>query len=495
MRLKLLVLILCCVYSSSISAQVDTLKLTLNETIELAQQDAPDIQIAKTSLNNNYWRYQSFLANYKPQINLFANPFPALTRAIESITQPDGTESFLNRSLMRNGVTVALQQDIALTGGRISASTGLQRLDIFESDGIKGSISYLSSPISITLEQPIWAFNQLKWDKRIRPVEYEEAKRAYSEDFEEVAFQAATLFFEVLNSQLNVEAALRDKADADTLYNISQGRFEVGRIAETELLQIELGAMQADANMAQSRLNLQTNTERLRDFLGINQAVAFNLVPPYDLPGFSIDADKALSNARNNRSAFFAFQRRLLEAEQNLDQAKKNNGFNADLFLSFGLTQTADNLGDAFREPLDQEQVNLGLTIPIADWGKAQSRLEIAKSNQELVQRRVEQEQISFEREIIIKVQQFDLIRNQTSLALRSYEVARKSLGMTRSRYRIGKISVTDLNQAISAEATSRRSYINALRNFWLAYFDLRRLTLYDFENDESLIQIIQYDE
>jgi hypothetical protein len=30
---------------------------------------------------------------------------------------------------------------------------------------------------------------------------------------------------------------------------------------------------------------------------------------------------------------------------------------------------------------------------------------------------------------------------------------------------------------------------VSALRDFWLAYYDLRRLTLYDFENQQSLKQ------
>ncbi|MCB0577947.1 MAG: hypothetical protein KDD10_01385 [Phaeodactylibacter sp.] len=60
---------------------------------------------------------------------------------------------------------------------------------------------------------------------------------------------------------------------------------------------------------------------------------------------------------------------------------------------------------------------------------------------------------------------------------------------MTRKRYRIGKILVTDPNIAISEEANARRAYISALRTFWLAYYDLRRLALYDFEQGQPLLE------
>ena len=67
--------------------------------------------------------------------------------------------------------------------------------------------------------------------------------------------------------------------------------------------------------------------------------------------------------------------------------------------------------------------------------------------------------------------------------------MAQKRLNLTRQRYRIGKIQVTDFNIAIQEEASGRRSYIAALRNFWLAYYDLRQLTLYDFENGIPLVR------
>ncbi|MFT5384094.1 MAG: hypothetical protein ACI81W_001494, partial [Saprospiraceae bacterium] len=36
---------------------------------------------------------------------------------------------------------------------------------------------------------------------------------------------------------------------------------------------------------------------------------------------------------------------------------------------------------------------------------------------------------------------------------------------------------------------SGRRSYYSALRAFWTAYYELRRLTLYDFEKDQPLVR------
>ena len=35
---------------------------------------------------------------------------------------------------------------------------------------------------------------------------------------------------------------------------------------------------------------------------------------------------------------------------------------------------------------------------------------------------------------------------------------------------------------------SARRSYIQALRNYWTGYYNLRRLTLYDFERNAPIV-------
>jgi len=467
--------------------QADTLRFSLSNIVALAQSEAPNTLLAETRLTNRYWFFQSILADYRPQIS-FTGELPDLNRSIDIITLPNGNSTFIPRSQVRNSVGLSIQQQIRQTGGTVFVSSSLQRLDIFQTDQ-SNIVSYFTTPVSIGFSQPLFGFNVLKWNKKIEPLRYQEATKEYAQQMEDVAYEAADLFFDVFIAQLNLEAARKDKANADTLFEISKGRFEVGRIAETELLQIELSAMNGDANVAQALLDLQSSTESLRNYLGITTASYFKLSPPTEIPQFSVDAERALSAALQNRSEVVSFERRLLEAQQEIARAKANSGFTFDITGQFGLSQTGDKLSNAYQNPLDNERVRVGLTVPLADWGKAKSRLEVAKSNQDLERMNVEQERVNFERDILLKVLQFDLVRNQVSLARRAYEVSIKRQEITRDRYYVGKIGITDLNIAVTEQEAARRSYMNALRAFWLAYYDLRRITLYDFERGVSLVR------
>jgi outer membrane protein TolC len=182
-------------------------------------------------------------------------------------------------------------------------------------------------------------------------------------------------------------------------------------------------------------------------------------------------------------------RRRQIEAQRAIAEARGNNGLRIGLNASLGFTQTGSNLSDVYSNTLDQEVVGLSLGVPIADWGKTRARRSIAESNQQLETVNIRQEEITFEREVLIKAQQFSLLRDQVALAARSLEVAQKRQEMTRNRYYIGKIGITELNIAVSEQDAARRAYAGALQNYWLAYYELRLLTLYDFEREEPLLR------
>lgn len=481
---------LLCFLFQHAKAQTDTLSLNLEEIVTLAQSDAPDALLAETRMKTSYWAYRTYQADFRPGI-IFNGTLPELNRSINLITLPDGNSAFIQQSQIVNSANLSIQQRIPLTGGTLFARSGLQRLDILN-PAAPNVVSYFSTPVSIGFEQPVFGFNELKWDKRIEPLRYQEATKEYAEQMEEVAYTATQLYFEIFIAQLNLQAARQDKANADTLFNISKGRFEVGRIAETELLQIELSAMNADAAVQQALLDLQSGTERLRNFLGLKQAVFFKLEAPTEIPEFMVSPEEALKYALQFRSDIVAFQRRLVQADANVALARANQGLQLNFFGQVSLSQKGDNITEAYDSPKDNEFVTLGIQVPIFDWGKSKARLETAYSNRELERMNVEQEKINFEQEILLKVKQFDLLRYQVALGLRAYEVSLKREEMTRNRYYIGKIGVLDLNVAVSEKEAARRNYMSALRSFWLAYYDLRLITLYDFEREVSLVRRVE---
>lgn len=463
-----------------------TNKLSLLDAINIAREQSPDALTAKQQFRASYWQYRSFKAAYLPSLVL-TGTLPNFNRSIEQVSLAEG-EALLDRQYIDWSVNASIRQRIGPTGGDIFIQSGLRRLDNFLTEPDTTITQHLSTPINIGYSQPIFQFNSYKWERRIEPMRYEEAKKAYLEDMENVSITATNFFFNLLLAQISVKIAEINLANYDTLYKIAQGRYNLGKIAENDLLQLELQFLRASAAVENARLDEENRMFRLKSYLRIKDDIPLELIPPSGIEPFIVPFDKALTEARANRSDALAFNRREIEAERDLNQAKMDGRFDAELFAVFGLTQSSVDLDEVYNNPLDQQQLRVGLTLPILDWGVARGRIKIAESNQEIVRTAIEQEQIDFDQEVFLLVAQFNMQYDQVVIAAKTDTVAQKGYAITKARYLIGKISITDLNIAQAESDQSKSNYINALWTYWRNYYNLRRLTLYDFEYNMPIV-------
>ncbi|MDA3944569.1 MAG: TolC family protein [Bacteroidetes bacterium] len=463
----------------------DNILLSLNETIELALERSPDALINIHRFRRSYWEYRSFRAGYLPNMTMNAT-LPNFTRSIDAITQSDGSESYRDRTLSRYSADISLTQKIGLTGGEVFLQSGLQRLDNYFVDTT--TKQFLSTPISIGFRQPIFGYNDYKWDKQIEPMRFEEAKRTYLESREQVAITAINHFFNLLMAQVERKIALKNQSNYDTLFNIAKGRYVLGKIAENELLQLELNLLRADAAVENADLDYQDMLFKFKSYLRLTSNQSIVLVPPSTTPHFSIQVEEAINEAHTNTSSGLAFDRRMLEAESEVSMARLQGRFDAELFASYGLTQTANTIGDAYKNPLDEERVSLGLTIPILDWGQARGRIRMAESSYDLIQTSIDQERLDFDQNIFLKVMQFSMQQNQLMIAAKADTVAQKRFDVTQKRYMIGKVNdVLELNNAQIDNDNAKKGYYSALKNYWNNYYEIRRITLFDFRNNQKI--------
>ncbi len=459
-----------------------TKSLTLPQVIEIARGQSTASLRAETIKENRYWQYRTFRSNYVPQLSLDGT-LPDFNRSVTAVTQEDGTTAFRPVSIVNSNLSLGISQTIALTGGRVFLSSEVNRFDDLDRDFKR----YSGNPAQIGFVQPLFGFNQLRWDKRIEPLRFEESRREYVENLEEISQNAATLFFDLLLAQISLDIAQKNVNSNDTVYQIAQGRYELGKIPENELLQLELNLMNSRQQVAQASLDLETSTLLLKSYLNFTDNDNIELVIPENLPEFAVDVDAALTYALQNRQEAVAFDRRRLEADRDVAQATGQSGLNADLFGQFGLTNRSDDFSGIYSNPDDQQRVRLGFAIPIIDWGRQKSRTKTAEANQKLVQYTVEQDRINFEQEVFTQVKQFEMLREQVRITSQADNISQRRYDISKNRYLIGKISITDLSLALTEKDNAKRTYINSLRNFWNAYYNLRRLTLYDFQNNQLL--------
>ncbi|MEO7991678.1 MAG: TolC family protein [Chryseolinea sp.] len=466
-------------------------KFTIVDVIERSQSQSPDFKQAETRKENRYWQYRYFKTNYNPQVRLISNNIgPLYNNSFSPVRQPDGSIKYLQVNQFNPGVNFALQQPIQWTGGTVSVNS----IYNYFNDITDHTSQWNGSVFNIALNQPIFSYNQYKWNKRIEPIKYEESRRDYSESMEQIARDAVSYFFDVLGAQVDQQIAQYNLANNDTIYKIEQGRYNIGTTSQDKLLQVELQLLRSRQDVAQAKLNLQNSSLLLRAYIGIRNGEGFDLVLPEEIPILVVNEEDALKYAKETRSAFIAFQRRRAEAEAAVAQAKGTR-YQVGVSGAFGLNNVGSSVSDLYQNPARQQFVNLTFDIPLIDWGRRRSLMRSTFATKRLNDYLIAQDEVLFEQEILTQVRQFEMLQLQIEITKKSDQVAFERYKVAQNRYLIGKIDITNLNIALTEKDNAKRSYLQALKSFWIAYYNLRRLTLYDFGEHKYLYNPLAQDD
>lgn len=482
---KILLLLVITTFSFSVqkSKAQEVKRLTFEEVIKLSEEQSPNALIAKHRFRASYWQYRTFVAEYRPSLTLTGTT-PYYSTAYERVWN-SGTErwDYKSTNVLRNIGSLSFSQNIGLTGGTISLDSDLTLENDFENNASK----YITVPISIGLNQPLFRYNSLKWQKKTEPLRYETAKKTYLSNIEDVHRQAVQYFFSLALAQINKQISEMNLSNADTLYRIAAGRYQLGTIAEDELLQMQLSYLNAETASKESDMNLRDRQIRLRSFLGYNENVRLELEIPTTIPDLQVDLQEVLDLALANNPQILQQQLTILNSQSSVAQAKAEKGLNANLIASFGLRDQDPDFKLAYAQSNQQQNVRIGITLPILDWGLGRGRYKMAQSSLELAQVQAQQALVDFEQNLFLDVEQFNLQRNQVAIAAKSDTVAARMFEVTKQRFLIGKIAILDLNNADTKKDQNRRAYVQALQNYWNYFYNIRSLALYDFINRKPL--------
>lgn len=456
--------------------------ITLEEVIRMAGEQSIAALKARTQKETSYWKYKSYQSNYKPQLQI-TGTVPDFNRTFSETVQPDGSILFQPVTYSNTQTSLSLSQAISPTGGTFFLRSSLQRYDDFEYD----YTYYNAFPVQVGLLQPILKFNAYKWEKIIEPLKFEESLKTYFEDIEEIGLMSVQLFFQLLHAQVNKEIAETNLQNNQQILDIARERYNLGKSSRNDVLQLHLALLNAQKQWARAKAELETADLHLKSYIGYTGEESFIVTIPETIPRIDIDAQVALENALANRPDPVSFERRKKEAEEFVARARGENGFNADLVASFGLSNTAPLPGEVYRNPRDQESVFISLVIPVLDWGRSKSRMETAMANQRLVEYTIEQDRINFNQEVMTEVEQLMFFYEQLDYNKQADSIASERYRIALEKYMLGAMSITDFIIASDEKDAARMDYIMALDDFWTSYRKLRLLTLYDFEFNRKI--------
>jgi len=380
-------------------------------------------------------------------------------------------------------LTAIVEQKLP-TGGDLFVSSGLSTFSVSSTESLR---SWSSTPVLFGLRQTLFRPNVSAFDRRAQPLRTELAERQYREAREDLAIETTNLFFDLYAAWVALDNATTNAAVNDTLFTLNKGRFEVGKIGQDELLQSELALLRVRAARDGARLSYERAQAALRMALGLPAGAPLDVVIPPTIPEYEADTARAVAEALRNRAGASEMALQAVQAERGIAEAKANTGFSATVQASVGFNATAPELESAYRDLLEARQVNVGVQIPLFQWGAGKATVRAAEADraQAASTGRAALQQIAYDAHFaVLAVAQS---RSGLALAAKADTVAAKRFEVAYNRYVVGRIAVDNLYLAQSEKDQAITEYLQALRSCWVAHYQLRRATLFDFDRQQAI--------
>lgn len=459
-------------------------QMTLSQAIHTARNQSVEALAARQSFISTYWAYRSYKASRLPSFYMYGN-LMNFDRSLTLLQNPeDGSLKYVSSNNLQNSLGLEINQNITFTGGTLSVSSDLSRIDQF---GNSKSLTWYSRPVTVSYYQPLFSYNQFKWDRKIEPKEYEKGKRDYLARMEALTINVVYAYHNLLLAKMNNSISQSNFENSGNMLQIAKERHQLGDVTKAEYLQLELRMLNDSIAINETAVAVREAQMSLNSILGYDES--FEIEPDLEeqLPDIQMDYDLVMQKSLENSSFTLNNELSLLNAESNVAYAKASRGFSFALNARFGMSQTGPQFPQAYKDLLDQEVVGITFSIPIFDWGQGKGKVQKAKAAQEVVKAQVQQSENDYRRQMFTAVSQFNNQRQQCLVSRRAMLIANERYELTMHRFKEGNATVTDLNMAQTENDSACRQYISDLCNFWTYYYNLRQCTLYDFINGEDL--------
>lgn len=475
MKIRPVLLFVAALAAVPLQAQI---RLTMQDVVALAQDNSIAAMSNRNMFASAYWSHRSYKAELLPSLNLSAS-LANFNRSLVALQDYNtGAISYRANYTMNNDATLYFSQNIPWTGGTVSLSTSLNRLDQYSPERLT---TYYAQPVYLSYAQSLWGYNRFKWSRKTAPKEYEAAKREYIERMEQVCQTAVMYFWNYASEMENYERALKSFDESKRLFEAARTRFGMGTITRDQLMQVEVSMLNDSLSLSTRAVSLRSALNRLCSYIGCQEDTQLELDIEYDIPDITLSYDDVLDRALSNSSFSLNQELQYIQAEQSVAQAKANRGIQASVNARFGLSGSANRIGDTFVSLQDQEVLGVSLSVPILDWGLALGRVRMAEAQAETARNQLEQSMTDYRQDLETQVLQFNNQHGQCEISRHAADLAQESYDLALQNFGSGSMTMTQLDQLKEKRDNALSTYMSNVAAYWNQYFGIRRATLYDY--------------
>ncbi len=472
------------------SSSYAQMELTLDKAVDISIEQSPDLRNSELNLKRFEMLLKAQEASLKSRISLSVDPFKySNSRYMDSRL----SQWYTNESISSMG-TLSISQPIVWTGATISLNNrfGWQN-NLSTIDNVTNNSSSWVNSFYVTLNQPIFTFNEYKYELLTIEMDYENAQISYAITRLNMEQNIMSQFYSVYMLEQQLIIAQEEIENAKQNYEIISERVKLEMVSRSELFQAELNLSTAESSMENTRLSLENAKDKFKQQLGIDLNEEITTIAQITENYADVDVDLAVQNALNNRLELRQREITNKNAEITMMNVKENNSFDGQISVSFGLMGDDTHLPNVYDTPTKSPSVSVNLSIPIFDWGARRNRIKAQEIQMDMNQIAEDEELLDIEMEVVQSCRTLTNLVRQIEIAKTSLKNAQMTYDLNVEYYRAGEISGMEMNEFQSQLSSLKLSLSQKMVDYKLELLNLKSLSLYDFEKREPISPMLLY--
>ena len=499
-----LITIILTIFAQLISlAQARTLDLTLDDAISLALDDGYRARHLRLDLQGAGFEMDAAKRSTRARVNLTLQA-PDYVENVQAIRVPNRLPVYNKIGMLQWFGAVSISQPFLMTDGELTFGSNFRQLreSVFQEQlDLSDRSKRFFNTLDVRFRQPLFAPNQLKLNLERARLRLENQQRVFASTQLDIVYDITQAFYEFYSAQRRLEIAREALEQQMQSFDLAQKKFEAGLIPEVEALQMEVALSRSRNQLLQSDGSRTRSADRLRLALGLSLDDSVTVRPSMNLKTFEIDEDLAISHGLRHSASLRQREIGHRLAEINLRETRAAGSVRGEFSASYERTGLTDalpedastcDLIDASWDDLRRRPRNLGMafTLRVPLWDSRLNRARVSSAQTRLDQRMLdlEDERVQVVLQIRSAIARLREARDRLEVLRKSEDVALRSYEIDLARFENGDITAQDLTRTRDDLTHSRQAYLDAYIQYQLSVADLKRQTLYDFEEERSLL-------
>jgi TolC family type I secretion outer membrane protein len=281
-------------------------------------------------------------------------------------------------------------------------------------------------------------------------------------------------YYVLLGSQAIVKVREETVKNRELLVKQARGFYEVGTRARIDVVRAESNLYNAQADLIAAQNAVKVAWVTLKNALGLRELAERPLVEEAIMTTIPYSLEQARDLAYSNRPELKSFEAQRRAQDQNIATARRGHLPDVIFDAAYGRRQDSDNGVNTF--PLQPAwSVGLNLNIPIFDGFRTTNRVEETLRNYHVIRAQEESQR----QQVALDVESAYLRLVELQERIKANEAAaaaaKENLDLAQGRYQVGVGSIIEVTDAQTLYTDAQTTYIRALYEYKIADAQLAR--------------------